>query len=190
MVVYVYFDDEFSKGVVILVCYVDEGYCVLVVMLIGGECGEIFNLVMDLLDVYGCIVEIWCDEMIKVVEIFGVEYIWLGFVDFGLFKGDLLLLLFDDCFVWVLLEVFIEVLVWVVCEFWLYVMIIYDENGGYLYFDYICCYQVLVVVYEVVGDFCWFFDVGELWMVFKLYYVYGFLWEWMQMLQDEFVWYG
>lgn len=44
MVVYVYLDDEFSKGVATMVRYFVEGVEVFVVMCIGGEWGDIFNL--------------------------------------------------------------------------------------------------------------------------------------------------
>lgn len=74
-----------------------------------------------------------------------------------------MLLLFEGCFVFELFDVVVMLLLCLVCSFWLYVMMMYDENGGYLYLDYIMIYKVVMEVFEVVGDPDWYLGIGAFW---------------------------
>lgn len=183
-------DDESSKGAATMARYVDEGVCVLVVTLTGGERGDILNPAMDLPEVHGRMAEIRRDEMALAAEILGVEHHWLGFVDSGLPEGDPPPPLPDGCLAMVPLEDPTRALVRVIRQFRPHVMTTYDENGGYPHPDHVRCHQVSVAAYEAAGDYRLFPDAGEPWNVLKLYYNHGFLRERMQLLQDEFAKHG
>ncbi|MDY6049760.1 MAG: mycothiol conjugate amidase Mca [Corynebacterium sp.] len=187
MAIHAHPDDEASKAAATLAKYAAAGHRVHVVTCTGGERGDILNPGMDRPGVLENITAIRRQEMAESARILGVDHTWLGFVDSGLPEGDPLPPLPEGCFATQPLDVPVNALVSVIREVRPDVLITYDEQGGYPHPDHIMTHKISLRAWELAGDRAYRPDLGVAWEPKKLYYVHGFLFRRLRILQEEMV---
>lgn len=168
-------DDESSKGAATLARYVAEGHEVRVVTCTGGERGDVLNpKLQGLPGLTGRMAELRREEMARAVTALGIQHAWLGFVDSGLPQGDPLPPLPEGCFALQPEEVTVPALVAQVREFRPHVLVTYNEDGGYPHPDHIMTHIVSMGAVDAAADPAFHPELGEPWVVQKVYYDVGF----------------
>lgn len=170
MAVHAHPDDESSKGAATAAKYVAEGHQVMVVSCTGGERGDVLNVkAQEHVDELG-LSEVRRREMARAAEILGVEHVWLGFEDSGWPDGDPKPPLPEGCFALTDLDVSVPPLVALLRTFRPHVVTTYDENGGYPHPDHVQCHVVSMAAIDAAADPDFHPELGEPWVVQKIYY--------------------
>ena len=170
MAVHAHPDDESSKGAAAIARYVSEGVEVLVVTCTGGERGDVLNPAAQAeVDERG-LAAVRRDEMARAAKVLGVRHAWLGFEDSGFPEGDPRPPLPAGCFGDLPLEDTIAPLVEQIRTFRPQVVTTYDENGGYPHPDHIRTHETTMAAVDAAADPAAFPELGEPWVVSKVYY--------------------
>ncbi|MHC9565437.1 mycothiol conjugate amidase Mca [Corynebacterium diphtheriae] len=180
-------DDESSKGAATMAKYVAEGHEVMVVTCTGGELGDVLNPSLDKAAVEGRIAEVRREEMAQAVKELGVQHRWLGYHDSGFPEGEPHPPVPPGSFA---LEDSDEVaakIVEIIREFRPYVIVTYDENGGYPHPDHLKVHEVSMLAWDLAGDPDYRLDLGQPWAPLKLYYTHGFIRQRMEMFHNLLV---
>ena len=170
MAVHAHPDDESSKGAATTARYVDEGVEVLVVTCTGGERGDVLHAAAEAEVAELGLAEVRRQEMHQAARILGVQHAWLGFEDSGFPQGDPLPPLPDGCFAALPLEEVALPLVAHLRRFRPHVVTTYDERGGYPHPDHIRCHEATMTAVELAEDPLLMPELGEPWVVAKVYY--------------------
>lgn len=187
MAIHAHPDDESSKGAATMARYAREGNEVMVVTCTGGERGDILNPAMNKPEVVANISRVRNQEMAHAASILGVQHRWLGYIDSGLPEGDPLPPLPEGCFALADTIKATDDLVRVIREFKPHVIITYDENGGYPHPDHIKTHAISVRAWKVAGQQDYKPELGEPWVISKMYYVHGFVKRRFEVIHEDFI---
>lgn len=146
-----------------------------VVTCTGGERGDILNPALEGDEtILANLPEVRKAEMAKAVEALGVEHTWLGFVDSGLPEGDPIPELDECCFACTDISEPVRRLVAQIREFRPQVLTTYNELGGYPHPDHIRTHTISLAAVAAAGDPYYAPELGDAWIVSKVYYDVGF----------------
>ncbi len=110
------------------------------------------------------------DEMARAAAVLGVRHAWLGFEDSGYPEGDPRPPLPEGCFADLPVAQTTAPLVELIREFRPQVVTTYDENGGYPHPDHVRTHETTMAAVDAAADADSFPELGEPWLVQKVYY--------------------
>jgi mycothiol S-conjugate amidase len=163
-------DDESSKGAGTVARYQAEGIRSVLVCCTGGEEGDILNPALDLPDVRERLPEVRREELAVATKIIGYdEVVMLGYRDSGMPDSEANAR--PDAFANAPLDESVGRLVEIIRREKPQVIVTYsDDQQGYPHPDHLMVHDISLPAFDAAGDPDAYPDLGEPWVVSKLYY--------------------